>query len=126
MSDFVILCVDGDRASLKVRALLLIRAGYQLLTTTDVEAALQLFRLNPVDLVIIDPPASEVSGAGAIGEMKRIRPQVPIILHTGQMDLPSESEQADLLLPKGTSPPDFLAAVDAIVTRSRASGGKGE
>src|ERR1700757_4214847 len=119
MSNLVILCVDDDRASLKVRALLLIRAGYQLLTTTDVESALQLFRLNPVDLVIIDPPPCEDPGAGVIAEMKRVRSQVPIILHTGQMDLLSGSKQADLTLPKGTSPPDFLAAVDAIVTRSR-------
>jgi DNA-binding NtrC family response regulator len=126
MSNLVILCVDNDRASLKVRALLLMRAGYQLLTTTNVEAALQLFRLNPVDLVIIDPPPGEVPGNEVIGEMKRIRPQVPIILVTGQVDLPPGSEQADLILPKGTTPPDFLAAVDAIVIRSRASGGKAE
>lgn len=126
MSNYLILCVDDDRTSLKVRALLLIRAGYQLLTTTNIEAALQLFRLNPVDLVIIDPPPGEVSGAGVIGEMKQIRPQVPVMLLTGQMDMPLGSEQADLLLPKGTSPGDFLAAVDAIVIRSRASGAKGE
>jgi DNA-binding NtrC family response regulator len=125
MSNVVILCVDNDRASLKARALLLIRAGYQLLTTTNVEAALQLFRLNPVDLVIIDPPPGEVPGAGVIGEMKRIRPQVPIILLTGQMGLPPGSEQADLLLSKGTSPPDFIAVVDAIVVRGRASGEEG-
>ncbi len=125
MSNFVILCVDNARASLKMRALLLIRAGYQLLTTTNVEAALQLFRLNPVDLVIIDPPSGEILGAGVISEMKRLRPQVPIILLTGQMDLPPGCEQADLLLPTGTSPPDFLAAVDALVIRSRASGREG-
>jgi len=122
MSNFVILCVDNDQAALKVRALLLVRAGYQVLTAADVEAALRLFRLNSVDLVIIEPPPGETPGAGMIGEMKQVRPQVPVILHTGQMDLPLGWKQADLLLPKGTSPPDFLAAVDAIVMRSREGG----
>jgi len=122
MSNFVILCVDNDQAALKVRALLLVRAGYQVLTAADVEAALRLFRLNSVDLVIIEPPPGETPGAGVIGEMKQVRPQVPVILHTGQMDLPLGWKQADLLLPKGTSPPDFLAAVDAIVMRSREGG----
>jgi len=122
MSNFVILCVDNDQAALKVRALLLVRAGYQVLTAADVEAALRLFRLNSVDLVIVEPPPGETPGAGVIGEMKQVRPQVPVILHTGQMDLPLGWKQADLLLPKGTSPPDFLAAVDAIVMRSREGG----
>lgn len=50
----VILCVDGEPVALQVRALILSIAGYRVLTATTGEDALRVFRLNPVDLVIID------------------------------------------------------------------------
>ena len=126
LTSFVILCVDDDPAALKVRALVLRHAGYEVLTAADVEGALGIFRRNSVDLVIIEPTAFDIPVAEVIGRMKKIHPKVPIILLSGQIDLPSGSEEADLFLPMGSSTLDFLAAVDAMITHRRTSGGEGE
>jgi DNA-binding NtrC family response regulator len=106
-TSFVVLCVSDDQAALKVRSLALSSAGYQVFTAGNIEDALRLFRLNPVDLVVVEPPSCKVSEV--VGEMKQIRPHVPIFL-----------------LPKDISSEAFLDAVDAIVILSHASAAEGD
>lgn len=122
----LILCVDGERAALLVRALVLSRAGYRVLTATNGEDALRMFQLNPVDLVIIDLWQPEGTGTQVAGEMKRIHPKVPVILLIGLMDLPAGFEQADLLLTKCLTPPEFLEAIRGVVAKNRPAGAQGE
>ena len=121
-----ILCVDGDHAALMVRALLFSQAGYRVLTAMTANDALRVFRLNPVDLVIIDLWQPKSTQAEVAREMKRIRPEVPIILLNGLLELPSGFEQADLVLTKCITPPEFLAAVSRVIAQSRPAGAEGE
>jgi len=90
-------------------------AGYQVLTATDGESALQIFAQNHVDLVITDQLLPGRTGGQIASEMKRLRPEVPIILYTGLQDLPPGSEHADVILVKGMNPPEFLAAIAKLV-----------
>ena len=118
----LILCVGGEHVALQVRSLLLSGAGYRVLAAKNGEEALRIFRLNPVDLVIIDLWQPEGTGSEMLGEMKRIHPKVPVILLTELMDLPLGSEQADLLLTKCMTPPEFLEAISRTVAKSRTQG----
>ena len=122
----LIVCVDHDSAALKVRTLILSHSGYRVLSAESEETALRLFRLNKVDLVIIDPPSPEATRSDVIDEMKRINPKLSVIVFTGLMDLPEGFEQADLVLTKCITPPEFLAAVAAVVLKLRASVTEGE
>ena len=118
----VILCVDGEHMALWVRALILSIAGYRVLTAATGEDALRVFRLNPVDLVIIDLWQPNGTGTEVVDQMKRIHPKVPVILLSGLADLPSGFERADVLLTKCIAPPEFLAAISSIVAESRPAG----
>lgn len=113
----LVLCVDGEIAALQVRSLLLSSAGYRVVTARNGGDALQVLRLNPVSLVIIDLWQPECTGMNVAAEMKRIRPEIPVILLSGLMDAPAGAEQADLVLTKGISPQEFLKAIRAVLGR---------
>ena len=101
--------------------MLLSIAGYQVLTATEGESALRIFTENHVDLVITDQLLPGRTGGQIASEMKRLRPDVPIILYTGLQDLPPGSEHADVILVKGINPPEFLAAIAKLVMKPRDS-----
>jgi len=111
----VILCVDGERVALEARALILSIAGYRVLTATNGEDALRVFRLNPVDLVIIDLGQPKSTGTEVVDQMKRIHPMVPVILLIGLAELPSGFELADLLVTKCITPQEFVAVISSVV-----------
>ena len=100
-----------------LRQILLSIAGYKVLTATNPHAALRLFALNEVDLVITDHLLPGLSGVELTAEMKRLKPEVPVILYTGLLDPPANAEVADLILVKGMTPPEFLAAIAKLVAK---------
>jgi len=115
--DFLILCVDDDRAGLTSRSLVLCGAGYDVLTAECGEAGLRLFREHAVDLVITDHFLPDLQGDELIASMKRLKPEVPVILLTGSLDPTSGAGLADLVIVKGTHPRDFLEQVAEILSR---------
>ena len=118
----VILCVDDEAVGLLARRLLLSIAGYMVLTATSGEIALRLFSCNHVDLVLTDHLLPDLTGAQLASEMKRLKPEVPIVLLTGMVEPPSEFEYADLLLTKCMTPPEFLAAVAKLLSKGQSAG----
>lgn len=125
-SPATILYVEDEPTALRVHALILSRAGYQVLTATSGKAALKLFLLNCVDLVIVDQLLPDLTGAEVAGEMKRIHSEVPVILFTGLGDPPAEPEQADLLLTKGITPPELLANIGNLIAKRHSPGATGQ
>jgi CheY-like chemotaxis protein len=117
----VILCVDDDHIALTVRRLLLSVAGYTVLTAASVEAALGLFRRNHVDLVITDHLLPDGTGAELTFQIKRLRPEVQVVLLTGWMDLPPGYDHADLALTKGLTAENFLAEIATLLSTSHPS-----
>ena len=117
----VILCVDDETTGLTARRLLLSIAGYTVLTATSCNNALKLFGCNHVDLVITDHLLPDSTGAELASEMKRLKPEVPIVLLTGLVDLPPGYGDVDLLLTKGMTPPEFLADVAKLLAKSPSS-----
>ena len=104
-----------------VRRLLLSTAGYTALTASTGNTALKLFRCNHVDLVITDHLLPDLSGAQLVSEMKRIKPEIPVVLLTGMVDPPPGFERADLLLTKGMMPQEFLAEIAELLSRTRSA-----
>ena len=115
----VILCVDVETTGQMARRLLLSTEGYTVLTVTSGNAALKLFRCNHVDAVITDHLLSDFTGAELASEMKRLKPEVPIVLLTGLIDLPPGYEKADLVLTKGITPPEFLSEIAKLLSKPR-------
>jgi CheY-like chemotaxis protein len=114
----MILCVDDEPAGLTARRLLLSTAGYTVLTATSGDAALRLFICNHLDLVITDHLLPDLTGAELVSEMKRLKPEVPVVLFTGLVEPPPGYEQADMLLTKGMTPPEFLAEMAKLLRKA--------
>ena len=84
----LILAVDDESSGLHFRKLILEHAGHTVLSSTGVEDALTLFRANPVDLVVTDHLLGRQTGNDMAAEMKRTKPDVPIILLSGTSSIP--------------------------------------
>ncbi len=121
LKQITILCVDDEANTLILRQMLLSIAGYTVLTATDPDDAITLFRCNCVDLVITDQLLLGTTGTELAAQMKLFKPQVPIVLLTGLIDPPSEGGPIDLVLIKGMNPVDFLAAIAQLAARARSA-----
>ena len=80
-----ILCVDDDEAIVTLLHDILERNGYEVDPFTSSVKALETFQHAPhtFDLVITDYAMPEMSGDVLIRALRRVRPDIPIILCSG-------------------------------------------
>ncbi|MGH9517417.1 MAG: PAS domain S-box protein [Terriglobales bacterium] len=117
----LILAVDDESSGLHFRKLILEHAGYTVLSSTGVDEALSLFRANPVDLVVTDHLLGRETGNDMAAEMKRTKPNVPIILLSGTSSVPEPLLHADSFLSKTEGPEQLLEAVEQLLSRNASS-----
>ena len=98
-----ILCIDDDSQSLKVRGILLESMGYKVFTEPDAEQGLRTFKDHDVDAVVMDYEMPGMTGGDAAVEMKRLRPEVPVLILSALPWLPegAPSEAIDGFIQKG-------------------------
>ncbi len=113
----VILCVDDQAAALALRCMVLSSAGYKVLTASDGAAALELFRCNQVDLVVTDYCLPGITGAQVAAEMKRLKPEIPVVLFSGLVEAPPGTEHADLVITKGIPVLELLNQVGRLISK---------
>ena len=108
----VVLCVDDEEA---VRCLLefaLEPFGYVALVASNGREALRLAAQRRVDAVILDYVMPDMNGGEVAQEMKRLRPDVPIILFSGSPDIPSSTlMHVDAVVAKGEGLRPLLAVL---------------
>ncbi|MCP4672080.1 MAG: PAS domain S-box protein, partial [Desulfobacula sp.] len=93
-----ILLVDDEIAIIKMEQNLLERLGYHVISRSSSIDALEAFRANPdkYDLVITDMQMPNMPGDKLSVELKKIRPDIPILLCTGFSETMSEEQAASL------------------------------
>jgi DNA-binding response OmpR family regulator len=111
----VILCIDDEPVALETRRLVLVHAGYTVLTACDGPSGLGVFRDQHIDLVITDHLLPGQTGCQLAKEMKRVKPEVPVAMLSGLVDRPEDATATDAFLVKGIPIPEFLAAVAALL-----------
>src|SRR5512147_1093189 len=90
-----LLCIHRDPAQLS----LLQENGYELLTATNGHDGLRLFMSRPVDAVVLDYELGLLDGAVVAAEIKKVNPQVPIVMLADDVELPDGAFKAvDALL----------------------------
>ncbi len=89
-----VLFIDDEPPIAKMAGRMLGRLGYAAETRTSGEEALDLFKENPdgFDIVITDLSMPDMPGDELAGELRRIRPDIPIILCTGFGNTEAEEE----------------------------------
>jgi CheY-like chemotaxis protein len=113
----VLLCVDDEPLGLEVRKVVLQRQGYDVLTATSGREALKIFAGSAIKAVILDYSMPEMNGAQVAAELKRINPEVKILLLSAYLDLPDEvSKYVDARAVKATSPTAFLTALRQLLS----------
>src|SRR5690349_10173190 len=110
-----ILCIDDQPLVLEIRQLVLERAGYFVLTATNGQDGMELFRNQSVDLVITDHLLPGATGCQVAAEMKQLKPLIPIVMLSGLAERPEGATAPDAFLVKGMPVPEFLVAVAALL-----------
>ncbi len=100
----LLLCVDDDAVTLDIRQQLLELAGFQVIATTDALEAVELFRAQQVDAVILDYQMPGMNGGELAEVLKTIRPGVPVMIVSALPWLPEDAPRCiDAFISKGDS-----------------------
>jgi CheY-like chemotaxis protein len=80
-----ILLVDDESTVMEMGTSLLEHLGYKVTSQTDSLKALEIFRSSPdeFDLIITDYTMPKLTGLDFAREVRRIRPDMPVMLCTG-------------------------------------------
>jgi CheY-like chemotaxis protein len=90
--------------------------GFSVLSANTADEALQIFRKTAVNLVLADHMLGGSEGTELAGQMKNIRPTVPVVLHSGTQ--PPSMRHLDGFIHKGESVRDLVAFLRRLIERS--------
>lgn len=110
----VILCIDDDQSVLECESEFLTTFGYTVLTAPSGDEGLKLAAKNCVDVVIVDYCMPQMNGQEVAIEMRRLRPQVTIIMLSGSVAVPQEAmNTVDAFVRKDRLASQLLPAIEA-------------
>jgi CheY-like chemotaxis protein len=87
----VVLCIDDNQDVLECEKAFLETFGYTVLTAPSGSQGLELASIHSVDVVIVDYFMPEMNGPEVATEMRRLRPQAPIIMLSAAVDVPEQA-----------------------------------
>ena len=87
----MVLCIDDDQDLLDCEKAFLESVGYTVLTAPSGDKGLELASIHSFDVVILDYLMPEMNGNEVAIEMRRIRPQAPIIMLSGAVNIPEQA-----------------------------------
>ena len=124
MISYTVLCVDDEALGLQIRRALLEMAGFKVLTALDGKTAISLFETNTIDIVLLDYLMPEMDGGRVAAVMRKIKPKVPILLHSACVDLPQETvDLVNATLSKGEGPEMLISRLQLLIDASQVSMG---
>jgi CheY-like chemotaxis protein len=115
-----ILCLDDEPVGLEIRAMVLRITGYTVFAASSAEEALQILADHHIDLVINDYLLPGTTGTQVAASMKKFRPDIPILILSGLIDLPEGIEPADCFLSKCEPPAVLLATIAELLAKPEA------
>jgi CheY-like chemotaxis protein len=114
-----ILCIDDDDGVLGFHRALLERRGYAVLTAASARQGLQIAAAFTVAAVIVDYHMPEMDGLEVAVEIRRIRPKVPIIMVSSDVEIPEQALQAvDAFISKDEAPRRLLPMINRVCGES--------
>lgn len=114
---YTVLCIDDESVGLRVRKMLLERAGYRVLPADGGASGLELFAANEVDAVVLDYSMPGMSGGEVVVELRRINPSVPILMLSAYTTLPSDIvKMVDRTMTKGEGAPALLERLGSLLS----------
>ena len=112
-----VLCIDDDQAILRYEKMLLERSGYAVLTAASAQQGLRLVTMCECDAVLIDYEMPVMNGHEIASQIRRIRPEVTIILLSGS-DVPTHVLPLfDAFVPKLEANRELLPLIAELCSR---------
>jgi len=112
LSSGVVLCIDDNQNELECEKAFLETFGYTVLTAPSGSKGLELASIHSVDVVIVVYFMPKMNGQEFAIEMRRLRPQTPIIMLSGAADLPDQALQwVDAFVAKDRLASQLLPAI---------------
>ena len=113
----LVLCIEDDPIYLLLRKKVLELDGYNVIGVTTAADALEKLREHPVCATIADHMLGGTTGGELAAEMKKMKPEVPIILFSGTV--PEHLKCIDVYVNKGEPTASFLSILREVVHRYR-------
>ena len=111
----IILCIDDDDGVLGFHRALLERRGFAVLTVASARHGLQIAAVSGVAAVVVDYHMPEMNGHELATEIKRIRPQLPIIMVSSDDEIPQHAlKVVDAFISKNEAPSRLLPVITRI------------
>jgi two-component system, cell cycle sensor histidine kinase and response regulator CckA len=108
----VVLCIDDNQDVLECEKAFLESFGYTVLTAPSGGKGLELASMHAVDVVIVDYLMPKMNGHEVAIEMRRLKPQAPIIMLSAAVDVPEQAlELVDAFIPKDCLASELLPAI---------------
>jgi CheY-like chemotaxis protein len=108
----VLLCIDDNVDVLECEKSFLESFGYTVLTALSGGKGLELASMHVVDVVILDYLMPKMNGHEVAIEMRRLKPQAPIIMLSAAVDIPEQAlELVDAFIPKDCLASELLPAI---------------
>lgn len=106
LSRLRILLVDDNANGLAARKSVLEELGYRIVTCTSGADALEQFDSSKFDLVVTDYKMPRMDGLELIGRLRKVTPDLPIVLVSGYVDTMGMNEAstgADVVIQKSAN-----------------------
>ena len=111
-----VLCVDDEKIALRVRKIILEGHGFRVLTATNGEQGLALLDQHQVDLIVLDYYMPGMNGGDVAAEVRRRKPEVPIIFLSAYFSLPAAAlELANAFITKGDPPDVLISKIEQLI-----------
>jgi len=127
-----VLFVDDEEDLVEIGKITLERLGYEFVGVVGSVEALEVFRAHPekFDLVITDQTMPNMAGSELAKELKRIRPDIPVILCTGYSQVITEDQARDIGIQEFMTKPvgvnDFAKTIRKVLDKKQSYNEGGE
>lgn len=113
----LLLCVDDSQAILDYERRMLEQSGYMVITEASALRGLRLATLFEFDAVLLDYHMPEMNGHELACEIRRLRPNTPVVMVSGS-EIPEETRRlVDAVVPKDAVKRELLPTVTRLCDR---------
>lgn len=112
----VVLCIDDEGNALELRKRVLQKTGYRVLTATNADQALEVFRENPVDVVLTEHLVGNAEASALVAQMKALKPEVPVAIYSADGAVSIEDMRfADMFITKLVPIDELLRTIERLL-----------
>jgi len=115
-----LLCVDDDRDFRQFYKNLLGSHGFEVTVASSGAQALKLFLSKKVDAVVTDLEMPGMTGVELASRLKKLRPELPVLLVSGTKSVQEKPESVDAALAKGTATVTLLDQIEKLLAKAQA------